>query len=488
MSNRVRVVVPNEHVMHSQRRTVLVASIVVTMIAIVAGLANAESTSRHVIMNDRNVVTEPRPFGVHLPESTGDAVIAWNANAGEASVAACFIGGYGPQEARMYAMMHVAIHDALNGIERRSQPYAVDLLAAPGTSPEAAVAAAAHDVLVPVLGSFFFFLPAECISAGVASVEADYAAALGAIPDGMAKTQGIALGQDAAEAILALRASDGYDTPLVDPNYQEGTAPGEYRYTPGTPFAFVPFLGEDLTPFALTDGSQFRPGPPLRLTSRQYAADVNEVQLLGGDDVITASARTDEQTEIALFWTEPSPLMWNRIARTVSTAEGLDLWDNARLFGLLNMALTDGYIGTFETKYHYRFWRPVTAIRLADIDGNPATTRDLTWTPLRETPPIPDYDSGHAVEGGVAAQVLRRFFRTDSMSFSLCSFMLPEGETCSDASPTLRQFTQFSQAANENAVSRIYVGFHFRDAVEVGTRHGRLIGNWTVNRVLRPVH
>jgi hypothetical protein len=342
--------------------------------------------------------------------------------------------------------------------------------------------------LVPVLGSFSFFLPAECISAGVASVEADYAAALGGIPDGTAKTQGIALGQDAAEAILALRASDGYDTPLVDPNYQEGTAPGEYRYTPGTPFAFAPFLGEDLTPFALTDGSQFRPGPPLRLTSRRYAAEVNEVQLLGGDDVITDSARTDEQTEIALFWTEPSPLMWNRIARTVSTAEGLDLWDNARLFGLLNMALTDGYIGTFETKYHYRFWRPVTAIHLADIDGNPATTRDLTWTPLRETPPIPDYDSGHAVEGGVAAQVLRRFFRTDSMSFSLCSFMLPEGETCSDASPTLRQFTQFSQAANENAVSRIYVGFHFRDAVEVGTRHGRLIGNWTVKSVLRPMH
>jgi len=335
------------------------------------------------------------------------------------------------------------------------------------------VAAAARDVLVPVLGSFSFFLPANCVSAGIASVEADYAAALGAIPNGTAKTRGIALGGAAAAAILALRSADGFDTPTVDPNYQEGSAPGEYRYTPGTPFAFAPNLGEDLTPFVLKDGSQFRPGPPYPLTSRKYAADVNEVQRLGGDDVTTPSARTDDQTEIALFWVDTSPLMWNRIARATATAEGLDLWESARLFGLLNLAMTDGYIGTFEAKYHYRFWRPVTAIRLADIDGNPATTADPTWTPLVETPPIPDYDSGHAVEGGTASQVLKRFFHTDTMSFSACSLTLPAGQTCSDVSPTLRHFTSFSQAANENAVSRIYVGFHFRDAVETGTNTAR---------------
>ena len=414
-----------------------------------------------------------------------NAVVAWNANAGEATVAACFLGGYGPQEARMYAMMHVAVHDALNGIDRRSHPYAADLRAPSWTSSDAAVASAAHDVLVPVLGSFSFFLHTDCISAGIASVEADYSTALDAIPDGAAKTRGIALGQRAAGAVLSLRADDGYDTPTTDPNYREGTAPGEYRYTPGTPFAFAPFLGEDLTPFALRDGSQFRPGPPYRLTSSKYAADVNEVQRLGGDDVTTPSARTEEQTEIARFWLESSPLLWNRIARTVSTAEGLDSWENARLFGLLNMALTDGYIGTFETKYLYRFWRPVTAIRLADTDGNPATTADPTWTPLDPTPPIPDYDSGHATEGGVAAQVLRRFFHTDRVSFSVCSFTLLDGK-CSDASPTMRHFTRFSQAMNENALSRIYVGYHFRDAVETGNRHGKKIGNWTVDRVLRP--
>ena len=204
--------------------------------------------------------------------------------------------------------------------------------------------------------------------------------------------------------------------------------------------------------------------------------------------MITPSERTADQTEIALFWVESSPLGWNRIARTVADAEGIDLWESARLFGLLNMALTDAYIGTWDAKYHYRFWRLVTAIRLASSDGNPATSADPTWTPLLETPPIPDYDSGHAVEGGAAAQVLKRCFHTDRMSFSACSYTLPAGERCSDASPTLRQFTSFSQAADENAVSRIYVGFHFRDAVETGTRHGERIADRAVNRFLRPAH
>jgi hypothetical protein len=437
------------------------------------------------------VIPATTPLGAQAENAAANvstnAVIEWNANAGEASVAACFIGGYGPQEARMYAMMHVAIHDALNGIDRRSQPYAAELQAVTGTSAEAAVAAASHDVLVPVLQSFSFFLAGECIVQGISSVEADYAAALAAIPDGAAKAAGVALGRAAAAAVLTLRSEDGYDTPPVDPAYEEGTAPGEYRYTPGTPFAFAPHLGTDLTPFALRRGSQFRPGPPYPLTSRTYAADVNEVQRLGGDDVTTPSARTPDQTEIALFWLESSPLLWNRLSRSVATEQGLGLWQSARLFGVLNMALTDGYISTFETKYHYRFWRPVTAIRLAAIDGNAATTTDPTWTPLRATPPIPDYDSGHAVEGGVAAQVLRRFFRTDRMSFAVCSYTLPTGQSCADASPTIRQFSSFSQAAHENAVSRVYVGYHFRDAVVTGTKHGKRIGDWTINKVMRPV-
>ena len=462
------------------RAPVLTATLLAALTVASTGLVGGASASPTAEAHDH-----ARSVEVATGEPA-NAVVAWNANAGEASVAACFIGGYGPQEARMYAMMHIAIHDALNGIDRRSDPYAADLHSSGPTSARSAVAAAAHDVLIPTLGSFSFFLPADCISAGIASVEVDYTAALDQIPNSAAKARGIALGQQAAAAILDLRADDGYDTPPIDPAFQEGTEPGEYRYTPGTPFAFAPHLGTDLRPFALKSGSQFRPRSPYKLTSPTYAADVNEIQHLGGDGVSTPSNRTEEQTEIALFWVESSPLLWSRIARTVATSEGLDMWQSARLFALLNAAMTDGYVGTFETKYHYLFWRPVTAIRLADTDGNPATTADPTWTPLLPTPPIPDYDSGHAVEGGTAAEVLKQFFHDDSMDFSICSFTLPTGQTCTSASPTMRSFSSFSEAAQENAVSRIYVGFHFRDAVVTGTHHGRQIGRWTVNHILRP--
>ena len=285
----------------------------------------------------------------------------------------------------MYAMMHIAIHDALNAINRRSRPYVFDSQAPAGASPDAAVAAAARQVLVTLINEPLNpdFL-AAFRAAGLDSVEADYTAALAAIPDGIAKTQGIDVGHAAATAILALRANDGSDTLLIDPAYPEGTVPGEWRFTPGFPFAFGPGWAE-VTPFVLKDADQYRPGPPYKLTSKKYAADLNEVKSLGGDGVITPSARTPEQTEIALFWIESSPLSWNRIARTVSASEGLDLWENARLFGLLNMAMADGYIGTFETKFHYNYWRPVTAIRLADTDSNPNTDADPTWTPLDPT-------------------------------------------------------------------------------------------------------
>jgi len=192
---------------------------------------------------------------------------------------------------------------------------------------------------------------------------------------------------------------------------------------------------------------------------------------------------------VALFWVESSPLRWNRIARTVATKKGLDLWENARLFGLLNMALADGYIATFDTKYKaYNYWRPVTAIQNADADGNPRTKADPTWAPLVTTPAIPDYDSGHSVEGGAAAEALKQFFGTDHVRFESCSYTLPPGQTCTDASPVLRRYTTFTQAADENGLSRILVGFHFRKAVKEGIIHGTKIGDWTVNGFLQPVH
>jgi hypothetical protein len=250
---------------------------------------------------------------------------------------------------------------------------------------------------------------------------------------------------------------------------------------------FAPGWGS-VTPFVLRDSSQFRPGPPDAVTSRKYTADFAEIKRLGGDGITTPSARSAEQTEIALFWVESSPLQWNRIARTVSTDERLDLWEQARLFGLLNMALADGYVGSFDTKYHYNYWRPVTAIQTADTDGNPNTSADRTWTPLVTTPPIPDYDSAHSVQGGAAAAVLKRLFGTDRIRFRTCSLTLPAGSTCNDLTPVLRRYHSFSQAAAENGLSRILVGFHFRTAVDEGTAHGSKIGKRAVDRFLRLEH
>ena len=232
------------------------------------------------------------------------------------------------------------------------------------------MAAAARDVLAPLLGQ----ISAACGTVGVPIVEADYTTALAAIADGSAKTDGIAIGQAAAAAIRDLRADDGSGTPLQDFAYPQGTNPGEWRFTPGTAFAFAPGWAQ-VTPFALIEPSRFHASRPYPLKTRKYGEDFNEVKSLGG----VISDRTDDQTQIAHFWVESSPLRWNRIARTVVPAAGFDVWENARLFALLNVALADGYIGSWETKFRYNFWRPVTAIQLADTDGNPNTTADPAW-------------------------------------------------------------------------------------------------------------
>ena len=425
-----------------------------------------------------------------------DAITDWNANAGAAAVAACILPGGNPlHESRLYAMLHLAAHDALNAIDRRSRPYAYQALAPTGTSADAAVAAAARDVLVSQIA--IAGVAPECFTAGTARAEADYASVIGAIPDGPAKAQGIALGRAAAAAVIARRRNDGSTDQLVDPNFVQGTAPGQWRFTPGSPpIAFGPGWGQ-VKPFALRDAAQFRPGPPLAVRCdvgpaerakgcRQYAADLEEVRRLGGDGVSAPSERSAEQTEIALFWMESSPMAWNRIARSVSTAQRLDLWQNARLFGLLNAALADGYVASWSTKYHYRFWRPVTAVREAANDGNPGTTGDPAWMSLRPTPPVPDYESAHAVQGAAAAEVMQRVFGRDDIGFSACSLSLPAGSNCGDGKPVRRNFRGFEQAATENGNSRIYIGYHFRDAVEKGLKHGQQIGRWTVEHNLEP--
>jgi hypothetical protein len=431
----------------------------------------------------------PQTRAAVAPPSSGDAVTAWNANAGVAATKACIAPLDDPlHESRIYAMMHVAIHDALNAIDRRFRPYTFDKKVEPGASPDAAVAAAARDVLVPLIGQLpreLPFITQSCIDAGVASVEAAYTAALAALPDTPAKAQGIAVGKAAAVAVLALRAKDGPGGPFLNSDCPQDTQPGKYQCTPGRPFVAFEVWAK-VTPFVLQDSAQFRPGPPYAVTDKAYTADYNEVKSLGGDGSTTSSVRTADQTEIALFWWESSPLKWSRIARTVSANAGLDLWQNARLFGLLDMALADGYIAMCATKNHYGYWRPVTAIRAGETDGNPDTAGDPAWTPLRPTPANQDYASGHAIEGGAAAEVLRQVFGKDQIGFRDCGVKLADGSTCSDPSPVFRSYTSFSQAATENAYSRILIGFHFRKSIEVGTEYGRKIGERAATSYLQP--
>jgi hypothetical protein len=392
-----------------------------------------------------------------------DAVIDWNEIAANASLAAGLSNADGSLDP-LHAIAHVAIHDALNAIERRYKPYAFHAHVCPGVSPDAAVAAAAHDVLIVLFRQIpdppF---PAGAGEAAIGVVETAYTAALAAIRNGPAKTAGIAVGRASAATILARRARDGSDTTFLDFKYVSGSQPGDFQFIPGFLFAVAPDWGK-VTPFVLKSSTQFPPRQLYRLTGKHYADDFNEVKSLGA---VNSATRTPEQTEIALFWVESSVLGWNRIARTVSVQHGLDLWGNARLFGLLNLASADGYIADFQNKYFYRFWRPITAIRAADSDGNPDTIADPAWESLRPTPAAPDYTSGHSVQGGAMSQVLARFFGTDEVSFSTTSTTLPG---------VFRSFSSFSQAAEENGNSRVYVGFHFRHAVNEGIQLGRKIG------------
>lgn len=360
-------------------------------------------------------------------------------------------------DSRALAIFHAAIHDAVNGVKPRYQPYTAQL-SAPGASVDAAVAAAAHDVLAALSPSM------------AVKVEIAYAAALLAVPEGNAKQSGIRLGQQAAAANLARRLGDGADT-STGPAYVPNGQPGNYDFVP--PFAGPP-LGQaalfpswgKVTPFAIDLADHQLPGPDA-LTSAAYASDVNLLKSIGRLD---SKTRTPEQTDIALFWFEFSPLGWNRIANTILVQENADVWRSARVLALVNFALADGYIAGFEAKYHFKFWRPYTAIRKANNDGNPATTADPTWLPLQApaffTPPVPDYPSTHTVLGAAAAEVLIRNFG-DRVSFKVVSTTLPG---------VIRRFDSFTAAAWENGLSRVYGGIHFRHAVHDGFRQGKGIG------------
>ena len=437
-------------------------------------------------MNHSKLIAITLLFGSSTMYAAVDPVSNWNTIAVQATLTA---GETAVPQSRALAIVHVAIHDALNSIDSRYERYAFRGDVQTGASVDAAIAAAARDSLVgaiavgPLPFPPQFGTPAQQALA-VAQVNAAYATVLAAIPDGTAKTAGIALGQAAAAAILSLRSSD-HATALVP--YTPGTQPGDWQPTPN-PIPFDPPAAADhlpatlpgwghVTPFVLRRSTHFEPDGPPRLSGKRYARDYNEVKAIGEKN---SAIRTAEETSIARFWYENASPAWSRIAIFVADSRGLNLWDTARLLALVNLATADGVIAGFETKYDFNFWRPVTAIRAGDTDGNDETVADPNWSSLLNTPAHPDYTSTHSVIGGASAEVLRRFFDNDDVPFTTTSGVPFAGLT--------RSFASFSQAAAENGESRIYAGIHFRSSVEDGIQQGEKIGQFVFRHALQPLN
>jgi hypothetical protein len=362
---------------------------------------------------------------------------------------------------RSFAIMHAAIYDAVNAIDRRHKPYLVTLPdVPPNASEEAAAAAAAHEVLVALYPTF------------KASLDAALQQSLGQIADNKGKTQGIAIGLAVADRILALRSNDGASAPPIP--YIFGTAPGDYQSTPPN-FPQQPQLTQwsHVTPFALNRADQFRPGPPPKLTGDEYTDAFNEIESLGVENSTTATA---DEALTGRFWNGAIQNYWNEITQTAAQAHNLRTPDSARLFALLNLSLADGVIAFYDAKYTYNFWRPVTAIRAAGTDGNPETLANPGWLPeVGKTAPDPSYPGAHAVLSAAAAEVLRAFFRRDRLDLDVTSEVLPG---------VVRSFQSFSAAAEEATFSRVFAGQHFRFDLTTGSRLGRDVADTVVDNLL----
>ena len=370
------------------------------------------------------------------------------------------------QGTRMSAAMNTAMYDSVNSIARTHRPYHVDMTAAAGTSREAAAAQAAHRVL------------SGLAPVGQATYDAALATSLSNVPDGPGKTAGIELGNTVGAAMLALRANDGAS--VVVP-YTPGTDPGEWRPTPpANAPAAAPQWG-NVTPWAMTSPSQFRnPDGPLALDSVEYTTAFNQVKEIGS---ATSTTRTLDQSNIAQFWagqtgTSTPVGHWNRIAQTVAESQGNTLEENTRMFALLGIAQADAVISSWDNKYHYNYWRPVTAIREAGTDGNPDTVADPNWTSFITTPNHPSYTGGHGTVSGASGAVLADFFGTDNISFTSST----EGFSVPD-----RTFTSFSQAATEGANSRLYGGIHWDFDNQDGLAGGRALGHHVFATQLQPI-
>lgn len=405
----------------------------------------------------------------------GNMVLYWN----EKTVS-LVQNSFTPQaQARFMAMVHIAVHDALNSIKPKYERYALAGTRDPFAAVDAAIASAAYHVIMQMGIQQSF------------AVQAWYDEALRTVPDGESKQKGIALGKAAAYALTARHTKEAYQKAILMLPIPEGTLPGQYRSTlpyslPNMPKPRPLSQWSTLAPLVIESSTQFRVEPPYAVTSAEYAADYNEVKAKGGRAVHT---RTPEEDEIGRFWVERSTSGWNRFARTLITNRKMDAWKTARLLALVNTAMADAGITNFESKYYYFYWRPETAIRLGDSDGNPATAGDPTWlnsyteipnpdNPALNvnTPPIPEYPSAHANFGGAAGEAMRLFFGSDQISVDLTSLTAP-GIT--------RHYTSLYAAIRDNSISRIYVGYHFRKAVDAGEEQGLQVANYVFNHAFR---
>ena len=388
------------------------------------------------------------------PASAGDPTVIsdWNALA-----ATTFTNDPAkvPQETPLYmGFVQAAVYDAVVGIDRRYEPYRFDARAPHRTSAQAAAVAAAHKVLVT-------YSPYAH-----ATLDAAYAAALAQIPDGKAKTRGIAFGTLAADNLIAMRANDGRNAPVL---FTQPPAPGVWRPTPPAfPPMAVPWMGS-VTPLLVRSGAQFgEPGPPPALTSARYTRDFNEVKALAS---ATSTARTPDQTNTALFFSGNAAVQFNAALRDQMTVRHPDIVDAARMFAAVDMSEADAIISVWHAKYLYGFWRPITAINLADTDGNPATTADPNWTPLLTTPPYPDYVSGYSGLTGAFTQALQDALDTRHLQLTLTSTAVPGAVRSYDSGKSLR---------NDVVDARVWLGIHLRTADTGGVEMGQRVADWAL--------
>ncbi len=354
---------------------------------------------------------------------------------------------------RSFAILHAAIYDAVVSITRDAPAYVFSVNAPRSARPDAAAATAGHDTLVALYPTM------------KATLDQQLASELATIPNGAGKQQGIQVGQAVAARLIAIRANDG--SAATPQPFVSGTQPGNYRPTPPNFPAPVFTNWGNVTPFVLNNAAQFRPDPPPALTDQAYAQALNEVKSLGQN---TSTTRTPEQTVIAKFWAGPIWNTWNEIAENAALAHHTNLVTTARLFAALNLSFADSAIAFYDAKYHYQLWRPITAIRLADTDGNPATVGDPNWTPLAVTAADPSYPGAHSTISATGATVLSAFFGNQDQ-IRVTSDVLPG---------VVRTFASYNDVATEAGLSRIYAGQHTRLDHEAGLALGQAVAQFVL--------